>query len=181
LGAAMGFLGGFLAALVTLALVLTALIYGGVYNVAATEPHTAWAEWILDTGMRRSAASRAAAVSMPDRFSDEDVRGGVQVFDAKCAPCHGGPGRERGEIAKGMRPQPPDLGEASRRWSNAELFWIAKHGIRMTGMPAFGPTHDDRQLWTVVAFVRRLPELTPEEYKRIGEGPATRPREERRR
>jgi mono/diheme cytochrome c family protein len=177
----MGFLGGFLAALVMLALIVAAVIYGGVYNVAATEPHAAWGEWILDTAMQRSVALRAAAVSAPDRFSDEDVRSGVQVFDGKCAPCHGAPGRERGEIAKGMRPQPPDLSEASRRWSNAELFWIAKHGIRMTGMPAFGPTHDDRQLWTVVAFVRRLPDMTPEQYKRMGERPATPPRDERRR
>jgi mono/diheme cytochrome c family protein len=64
---------------------------------------------------------------------------------------------------------------------NVELFWIAKHGIRMTGMPAFGPTHDDRQLWTVVAFVRRLRDMTPEQYKRMGQGPATPPRDERRR
>jgi mono/diheme cytochrome c family protein len=48
-------------------------------------------------------------------------------------------------------------------------------------MPAFGPTHDDRQLWTVVAFVRRLPDMTPEQYKRMGERPATPPRDERRR
>jgi mono/diheme cytochrome c family protein len=65
--------------------------------------------------------------------------------------------------------------------AGAELFWIAKHGIRMTGMPTFGGTQEDRQLWTLVAFVRRLPDMTPEQYKRMGERPATPSRDERRR
>ena len=47
----------------------------------------------------------------------------------------------------------------------AEQFWIVKHGVKMTGMPAWGVTHDDELLWDVVAFVRKLPELTPEQYE----------------
>jgi mono/diheme cytochrome c family protein len=85
-----------------------------------------------------------------------------------CAACHGAPGKERGEIGKGLNPSPPNLAEVASSWSSAELFWILKNGIKMTGMPAFGPTHSDARLWSIVAFVMQLPKLTPDDYKKMG-------------
>jgi mono/diheme cytochrome c family protein len=70
-------------------------------------------------------------------------------------------------VARGLLPEPPELAVVAEEWSVAELFWITKHGIRMTGMPAFGPTHSDAELWEVVAFLRVLPALTPEAYRAL--------------
>ena len=69
-----------------------------------------------------------------------------------------------------MRPRPPHLAEAAAEWKLEEVFWLAKHGIKMSGMPAFGPTHQDQMLWNVAAFVKQLPAMTPEEYAAFGGG-----------
>lgn len=81
--------------------------------------------------------------------------------------CHSAPGYSRTEIAQGLYPLPPDLTkeEFLKRRNNAELYWVIKNGIKMTGMPAFGPTHSEEELWGIVVFLKRLPNLKPEEYK----------------
>jgi len=82
-----------------------------------------------------------------------------------CFGCHGAPGHELSEIAQGLNPKPPKLdAEDVQAGSDAELYWVVKNGLRMTGMPAFGPTHEDKELWSIVAFLRRLPKLKPQEY-----------------
>jgi mono/diheme cytochrome c family protein len=72
-----------------------------------------------------------------------------------------------------MNPPPPDLADRAKVRTPAELFWVTKHGIRMTGMPAWGPTHSDKQLWELVAFVEKLPELSKVEYQKLIEQGAT--------
>jgi mono/diheme cytochrome c family protein len=75
----------------------------------------------------------------------------------------------RSAVGKGLRPRAPDLAQAARNWDSGSLFWIVKNGIKMTGMPAFGPTHDDQTIWNIVAFVSRLPDITPEQYRQFEE------------
>jgi Cytochrome C oxidase, cbb3-type, subunit III len=74
---------------------------------------------------------------------------------------------ERGTLGKGINPKPPDLAEEAAEWSDRELFWITKHGIKLAGMPAFGVTHSDKELWGIVAFLRRLESMSPDEYRRL--------------
>ena len=82
-----------------------------------------------------------------------------------CVTCHGAPGREPSEIGQGLNPKPPKLDTAEvQAYSDAELYWIIAHGIRMTGMPAFGPTHEERTLWSLVAFLRKLPGMNAQQY-----------------
>jgi hypothetical protein len=83
--------------------------------------------------------------------------------------CHGAPGIPATEIAKGLNPPPPSLGSEESDTPDGELFWVTKHGIRLTSMPAFGPTHTDEEIWKIVAFVRHLPDLTPEERNSLRE------------
>jgi mono/diheme cytochrome c family protein len=76
-------------------------------------------------------------------------------------------------LAKGLNPSAPELQSSdTQAMSDGELFWTVKHGIRMTGMPAFAPTHTDAQIWKIVAFVRHLPNLTPEETAELIKAPA---------
>lgn len=145
-----------------------AFVYSGRADVAATSPHWAVTEWVLSTAMERSVERQARGIEPPDSLDDAaGVRAGAEAYDAMCVGCHGAPGIEPGAVGVGLEPEPPELAEEAGEWSAAELFWITKHGVRMTGMPAFGPTHSDAELWDLVAFVQRLPRMPEAEYQSL--------------
>lgn len=155
--------GGAVAALLlALFLVALILIYTGAYNVSAAVGHTAFGRWALETMMRNSVEARADAEA--PQFTPAMVRAGAGEYKAMCQHCHGGPGVERAEWAKGIVPQPPNLMRAARKWSPGEVHWIVTNGVKMTAMPAFGPTHDNETTWNITAFVKQLPAMTPDEY-----------------
>jgi len=113
-------------------------------------------------------ARRAEGLTAPE-FSEEQVQEGFGIYDEMCTQCHGGPGVTRSEWAEGLRPMPPSLVQAGQHWSAGEVFWILRNGIKMSGMPALGPTHNDAELWSIVAFVEQLPELDADAYSRLRE------------
>lgn len=143
------------------------VVYTGAYNVAATEEHTSLGHWALDTSFRNSVKTRAEGLTPPE-ITPQMLEAGAADYKAMCAQCHGGPGVERAGWASGMRPRPPYLAEAAAHWEAREVFWIAKHGVKMTGMPSFGAAHDDAALWGVAAFVKTLPGMTPDRYGALG-------------
>lgn len=141
--------------------------WSGVYNIAATDPHAGPVAWLLHTTKERSIEVHADGVGDPPELTPEDMEHAWQHFGEMCAVCHGAPGEERGEIGKGLNPEPPLLEDVAAEFTSREIFWIVKHGIKLAGMPAFGPTHQDRDLWAMVRVVERLPETTAEEYRRL--------------
>jgi len=144
-------------------------VKSGRYDVAATKPHHAMTESILSSMMDNSVRHHASDIELSPSFSDPDLDEGFEHFQAMCVACHGAPGVEKSEIGAGLNPPAPDLGEAATDLSPQEVFWILKNGIKMTGMPAFGPTHDDEKLWDLTAFVKRLPAMTPDQYRDMAE------------
>ena len=154
------------ALLVTIAAVAIA-IYAGVYNIAADVPHTQPVYWLLETARERSIEVRAKGVTVPSDLSDpKRIESGAGQYAEMCAGCHLAPGMKRTEISRGLYPRAPEL-RRKRHSTPAEDFWVVKHGLKMTGMPAWGVTHDDEILWDVVAFLRKLPELTPDRYRSL--------------
>ena len=144
-----------------------ALIYSGLYDVAATAPHWGVTRWALETARTRSIKAHAAGIEVPPGLDDPaKIVNGVEHFAAHCAVCHGAPGVPRGDIARGLYPSPADLGKAVPLYSPAELFWMLKHGIKMTGMPAW-TDHSDEDLWATVAFLRRLPGMSEQDYAKL--------------
>jgi hypothetical protein len=97
------------------------------------------------------------------------INEGFVHYDSMCAMCHGAPGLTDSVLHKGLYPQPPELYEEDEEWSASELFWITKNGIKMTGMPAYGPTHSDEEIWAIVAFLLRLPTLSGQDYEMLKE------------
>ncbi len=148
-----------------------AYVYSGLYNIAATDPHNPVVRWALDAAMVRSVKTHAQGIPVPDLADPSRIEAGATHFRETCVMCHGAPGVERAEIGKGLKPVPPDVSGAAQTWSPAEIFWIIKHGIKMTGMPAWGPTHGDDELWAITAFVEALPGTSPEEYQRLAGSP----------
>ncbi len=151
-------------------LIAIAVAYTGAYNVAATEQHTSSVRWLFDTTFENSIKARAASIKAPS-ITPEMVSAGADAYKSMCQHCHAGPGTEPEKWALGMRPRPPHLTEAAKHWKPNEIFWLVKHGAKMTGMPAFGLTHDDRQIWNIASFVSRLPAMSPERYAQLGSDP----------
>lgn len=153
---------------VVLALGAIGFVYLGAYNIAADEPHTPLVYSMLDTLRHRSIAVRAQGIVPPnDLNSPTRISTGAGLYTEMCSGCHLGPGVEPSEMSKGLYPQAPELAREGQRLSPAEQFWMIKHGVKLSAMPAWGKTHPDPLMWDMVAFVRKLPGMTPEEYKRI--------------
>jgi mono/diheme cytochrome c family protein len=159
--------------LMTLLIVLIvaiALIFlsvrSGFYNIAASAPHYDIVRGFLTTIRDQSIATQSEPIVPPPLTDSSLEQVGFRHYHSMCAMCHGAPGREPSEIAQGLSPAPPDLDTAAlqTRYSNAELYWIIKNGIRMTGMPAFGLTHAEQDLWAIVAFIRKLPQTKAQQY-----------------
>lgn len=139
-------------------------LYSGAYDVAATESHWGITRWALSTLKDRSVSTRADSVIGQRPTDAAALQHGFEHFHAMCVQCHGAPGMDPGETGKGINPTPPRLEEEAHEWSDAELFWITRHGIKLAGMPAFGPTHSDEEIWGIVGFIRELETMTEEEY-----------------
>jgi mono/diheme cytochrome c family protein len=152
---------------VLLAVVCLGFVYSGVYDVAATRPHSRAERWLLRTLMERSVHARLDEVPGPPAESEELLATGFHHYDEMCVVCHGAPGVERSEIGEGIEPEPPDLADKAGNWTLPEIFWITSHGIKMAGMPAFGPTHTEEEIWGISMFTKRLPEIGAAEYARL--------------
>ncbi|MGE5275964.1 MAG: c-type cytochrome [Acidobacteriota bacterium] len=144
------------------------LIGLGSYNVAASIPPSKLEESLARLALNRAVARRAPVVKNAMAASPEVLREGLSHYRENCVGCHGAPGVDAAEYGQGLNPPAPDLTlPRIQKRPDGELYWIVANGIRMTGMPAFGPTHKEEELWKIVAFLRHLPELAPEEEKAL--------------
>ena len=156
-----------------------AIVFEGLANVAATDKHYSIVEWTLKTTMRNSVRRAAQDLKAPSLGGEETIRLGAMHYDEMCASCHAAPGKAADELADGLFPKPPAIEKIVNDRTPEELFWVTKHGIKMTGMPAWGTSHGDTDIWAMVAFMKTMPKTTPEGYKllvsrdhQIGEMPA---------
>jgi mono/diheme cytochrome c family protein len=140
-------------------------VWSGAYNVAANVPHWNVTHWCLEQVRNRSISAHSKGIIIPPLADSKVASSGFQHYHAMCRLCHNAPGYARTEISRGLYPAPPDFtAKGTRLPGNAEVFWIVKHGIKMTGMPSFGATHSEEELWAIALFVKRLPNLKPEQY-----------------
>jgi mono/diheme cytochrome c family protein len=141
----------FVGLLAILSVIAAAIFFfGGYYNVAGTATDPEIVKWALSH-------VRDASI----------VRAGARAFSERgCVNCHGAPGVDWAKFSEGMRPDPPDLKELANETSPQELFWVIKNGINMTGMPSFGAINvPDQEIWTIVAFVKKLPTVSDDDFK----------------
>jgi mono/diheme cytochrome c family protein len=143
-------------------------IFSGCYDVAASSEDPAIMRWVLQTTREQSIERRVGEIVPPadSVLNDpETIRSGFEHYDEMCVVCHGAPGVDAGEAREGLNPEPPLLVDQDEDLSPREAFWVVKYGIKMTGMPAWGPTHSDDKIWAIVAFVKKLPELNAADYR----------------
>jgi mono/diheme cytochrome c family protein len=160
----------FIAVLIIFGCVLVggaAFVWSGIYNVGADVPHWKATFLLLEAVRERSIAVHSEGIKVPPLNNEGLVDTGFPHFHDTCRLCHGAPGYHRGEFAQGLYPNPPVLSshEVQRENDDRALYWIVKNGLKMTGMPSFGKTHSEKQLWGIVAFLRRLPSLDAQSYR----------------
>lgn len=151
--------------------IATALLTGW-YNVAATARHPTVADRMLRRAMQQSVRTHARSVSLPNGLNLHDRALAARAADdyrEMCLLCHGAPGKKAAFWIAGFHPPAPPLADRQELgWSDRELYWIIKNGVKDTAMAAFGATHDDDELWALAALTRQLPTLTPKEFDALG-------------
>ena len=144
-----------------------AFFFGGFYSVAGTAEDPAIVTWAL-TQVRTASINRHADAAPPASIGDAaSVQTGAKAFAAHgCTTCHGGPGVSWAKFSVGLHPDPPDLKEVVDHRTPAQLFWVVRNGINMTGMPSFtlAGVKDD-EIWSIVAFLKKLPSVSEADYK----------------
>jgi mono/diheme cytochrome c family protein len=149
-------------------------IYSGQYNIGADVPHWQFNAGLLEILREQSIDVHAKGLEVPALDDQALIAEGAEHYAPMCSGCHLAPGVENTEIRTGLYPQPRNLAEARASGEDenagraaARRFWIIKHGIKMSAMPAWGTSHDDKSIWAIVAFLRKLPELSPAQYQAL--------------
>lgn len=167
------FLMGVLTTLIVGAGVGALFVYSGLFDISADTPHNPLVHRLIETTREQAIERRARDVTVPADMSDtERVRRGAGNYAAMCVECHLAPGKANSEIRMGLYPAPPDLSQPAKMQTDvaARQFWIIKHGIKATGMPAWSKGGiEDEAIWDMVAFLQQMPALTAEQYAALVE------------
>lgn len=165
----------FVVLFLSLALLVGSLgfVYSGLYPIGADTRHSQVVYWLLETLRKRSVARASQDIVVPPLDDPNLLLQGGPDYNEMCSGCHLKPGKLKSDMSIGLYPTPPNLtspaatdGHEDHAHDNAaETFWIIKHGIKASGMPAWGPTHDDQRIWAMVAFINRLPDLNAAQYQ----------------
>ncbi|MBX3646349.1 MAG: cytochrome c [Rhodocyclaceae bacterium] len=165
---------GVLLSLITLVALATGVAFSGVINIAADAPHEPWMLPIIDAARERSIDRYSEGIPVPVNFTaPENVRRGAGNYEAMCAGCHLRPGESSSEIRAGLYPQPPNLAEVENEAPTSKpsrQFWIIKHGIKASGMPAWSQGGmKDPAIWDLVGLLQQLPKLSKNQYRELVE------------
>jgi mono/diheme cytochrome c family protein len=141
----------------------------GVYDIGADDHHTKPVLALIERLRERSIEARARTIDVPQIEDPRRIAAGAERYAALCVGCHLAPGVAKSDIRAGLYPHPPSLAQEEVRDSRRS-FWTIKHGIKMSAMPAWGKSLDDAAIWDIVAFVRKLPQMSPETYQQLAQG-----------
>lgn len=148
-----------------------AVTSAGLVSISASSGHWPVTSWFLHYSMRRAVSTQSLGIDVPDNLNDPaSVIKGAGHYDNACIACHGAPGREQSLIARQMTPAPPYLPPRISQWDTRELFWIVRHGIKFTAMPAWPALKRDDEIWAMVAFLQQLPGMSAERYQQLAFG-----------
>jgi mono/diheme cytochrome c family protein len=143
----------------------TAFVYSGLYNVAAADQHKAPVFWVLKTTMRRAVERHSHSVVVPPLDDPTQIARGRVLFVTHCSRCHGAPGVAPEPFALGLRPAPANLANTALEWVPAQIYWAITNGLKLTGMPAWEFRLTDDEIWSIVAYVRRMPYEAPRRFR----------------
>lgn len=139
----------------------------GLYDAAATAGHIRLVSWAVHKTFKQSVALRSGETPIVPHFTQAQVIGGFQQYQADCMECHGGPGIARADWTRGLEPTPPFLLDAGRRWTAQQLNYILEKGVKMSAMPAWGTVRSKEQIAEIVAFLKAMPDISPAQFRAL--------------
>ncbi len=145
-------------------------VESGLYNIGADDHHTKAVLALIVQLRDRSIEARSSSIRPQLTATPEMIKSGANAYAALCAGCHLAPGMTKSDLRTGLYPHPPNLSQEDIQESR-RAFWIIKHGIKMSAMPAWGKTLDDAAIWDVVAFVRKMPGMAAQDYQELLQRP----------
>jgi mono/diheme cytochrome c family protein len=155
------FLLGFFSAIVILLLGIWAYLTLGFAEVSGDIGPPSWESRLMHSAVRASVRRRAPEQPNPIPPTEENLVAGGKIYLNNCAGCHGTPGKPEEDIGDSLYPPVPQLAKVGTEYTEAQIYWVAKHGIRRTGMFANGKWIADKDLWTLAAYIKRIKELPP--------------------
>lgn len=161
----MRFIGAFILWIIIFAIAAAVWIWSGTYDIGQDSPHWGVTRSVIATFRDHSTEHHAQGIQVPNLDDPKMIAAGAQHYAENCAMCHLAPGMPDSEIRHGLYPKPPNLTRFAP--DPAEAFWIIKHGIKFTGMPAWGPTHSDAMIWDMVAFLQKQPRMSEAEFRKL--------------
>ena len=161
----MKIIGVIFAVLVVEVILLVIFVMSGLCNVSTLSPDPAVIKWIFSTTSDNSAEHYSQGIAVSSLTGSSMIVAGFRRYHETWKMCHGGPGVEKSNIGKGLYPNPPNLMHSAKKLGANRLFWVIRNGIKSTGMPGFGKTESDREIWNVVAFLEKMKNMTPQEYE----------------
>jgi mono/diheme cytochrome c family protein len=143
-------------------------LYSGYYNVAASQAHWRTTLRLVNEVRELSIAFHSRNIKPPSLEVPGLLERGIRYYHESCRVCHGAPSFPPDEFARGLYPKPPDMAaEHVQEMGKTRIFWVLKHGIKMTGMPAFGSKYSDDVLWAIVKFLMSLPDMKSDQYRKV--------------
>ena len=160
----------FIVVLLSGALGAALFVESGFYNIGADDHHTKVVLALITQLRNRSIEARLGSIKPQLTATPAMIKSGAEHYAVLCVGCHLAPGVAKSDLRAGLYPHPPSLAQEDIQESR-RAFWIIKHGIKMSAMPAWSKTLDDAAIWDVVAFVRKMPDLTAEDYQHLAQRP----------
>jgi mono/diheme cytochrome c family protein len=145
-------------------------VASGLYNIGADDHHTKLVYGIIVQLRNRSIEARSSGIEVREITDRAKLAAGAQRYAALCSGCHLAPGVEKSDIRIGMYPHPPSLAQEEAQ-EPRRAFWIVKHGIKMSAMPSWSKVMNDQEIWEVVGFLRKMPDMSPETYQELSRKP----------
>ncbi len=158
-----------IALIITIFILAPLFIWFGVYNIAATDKHWVVTNELIEILRERSIEVRAGDLVVPENINDSNrINSAATGYAEMCSGCHLAPGMKETELHKGLYPQPPIFHKSVHgEHDSKDNFWVIKNGIKLTGMPAWGASHTDDDIWSLVAFISKLNSMSLEEYQKL--------------
>ncbi len=167
------FIGGIIFTLVVIGLGGYFMLKNGMINIVADQTPSKLERHMAGTALDASVEKRAASLKNPLEANDENILEGMHIYVQNCANCHGSPKEPESVLGGSFNPHAPQFMKRAPDMPDNQNFYIAKHGVRLTGMPAWGKLYDDDKLWKVTTFLSHMEKLPPSIDQEWRNPPAT--------
>lgn len=157
-----GVISGIILTVVLIVVAGYVIVRTGIMPANADERPPRFETWAAKTSLHATLRRSAPRVNNPLAATDENLTAGIKLYAQDCAVCHGDASGNATNVAKGLYQRPPQLAkDGVEDDPDGVTFWKLSHGIRWTGMPAFGKTLSEKQLWQLSLFLKAMDKLPP--------------------